>query len=59
MYFRVSHLHVPLQLLQQVGVPVQPHEGLAEARGEGEDAGAHGSPALHELSQSFTAGASE
>jgi len=44
---------VSLQLLQQVGVLGQPHEGFAEARGEGEDPRGHGSSGLHELSQSL------
>ena len=48
------YLHVSLQLLQQCGVLVQPHEGLTEAGGEGQDAWATGPQALHELIQLLT-----
>lgn len=49
------YLHVSLQLLQQGRVLVQPHEGLAEAGGQGQDTWRAGSLALHELVQ-FLAG---
>lgn len=52
--FLNAYLHVSLQLLQQGGVLVQPHEGLAEAGGEGQDAWAAGPLALHELVQLLT-----
>lgn len=38
-----------LQLLQQRGVFVQPHEGLTETGGQGQDPRSTGSLALHEL----------
>lgn len=49
-----QHLHVSLQLLQQCGVLVQPHEGLAKAGGEGQDAWHTGALALHELAELLT-----
>lgn len=45
------YLHVSLQLLQQRGVLVQSHEGLAKAGGEGQDAWRTGALALHELAE--------
>lgn len=38
-----------LQLLQQGGVFVEPHEGLTETGGQGQDPWSTGSLALHEL----------
>ena len=48
------YLHVSLQLLQQRGVLVQPHEGPTKAGGEGQDAWSTRPLALHELIQLFT-----
>lgn len=45
----VKYLHMSLQLLQQGGVFVKPHEGLTEIGGQGEDARCTGSLAFHEL----------
>lgn len=50
-----QYLHVSLQLLQQRGVLVQPHEGLAKAGGEGQDAWHAGALALHELAEFLAA----
>ena len=50
----VSYLHMSLEFLQQGGVLVQPHEGLTEAGGEGQDSWAAGPLALHELVQLLT-----
>lgn len=46
-----THLHVPLQLLQQRHVFIQAQEGFAEARGQDEDARVGRPLALHELLQ--------
>ena len=46
-----TYLHVSLQLLQESGVLVQPHEGLTQAGGQGEDAWDTGPLTLHELVQ--------
>lgn len=46
-----QYLNVSLQLLQQRGVLVQPHEGLAETGGQGQDAWYTGALALHELAE--------
>lgn len=43
------YLHVSLQLLQQRWVLVQPHEGLTETGGQGQDPRHAGSLALHKL----------
>lgn len=47
-YF-LLYLHMSLQLLQQRGVFVEPHEGLTEAGGQSQDPRSAGSLALHEL----------
>lgn len=50
----MEHLHVSLQLLQECGILVQPHEGLAQAGGEGQDAWRASALALHELAELLT-----
>lgn len=52
---RASYLYVPFQLLQQGGVLLKPHEGLAQARGQRENGRAAGTLALHEALQLLTA----
>lgn len=49
-----TYLHVPLQLLQQGHVFIQPQEGFAEACSQDEDAWAGRTLALHELLQLIT-----
>lgn len=49
-----GYLHMSLKLLQEDGVFVEPHEGSAQAGGEGQDTRSTGTLTLHELVQLFT-----
>lgn len=50
-----TDLHVPLQLFEQSGVFIQPHEGFTEACGQLEDPRTDCTPRLHKLPQYVTA----
>lgn len=52
--FLFLYLYMSLQLLQQGGILFQPHEGLAQAGGQSQDAWSTGSLTLHELIQLIT-----
>ncbi len=49
-----GYLHVSLKLLQEGGVFVEPHEGSAQAGGEGQDTRSTGTLTLHKLVQLLT-----
>ncbi len=49
-----GYLHVSLKLLQEGGVFVEPHEGSAQAGGEGQDPRSTGTLTLHKLVQLLT-----
>lgn len=50
-----TDLHVPLQLFEQSGVFIQPHEGFTEACGQRQDPRTDCTPRLHKLPQYVTA----
>lgn len=48
------YLHMSLKFLQEGGILVEPHEGFAQAGGQGQNTRSTGTLTLHELVQLLT-----